>query len=370
MAVHLRAGSRIRGYTLTSGTGASDAGTSMWAFAEKEGVEYFIKCYLSPTYPADDAPGSPKAKEIKRARCRAFEHRTKAVEAVLLKCGDESFLVRSVDFFREQGAYFKVTRKIDAERVAVAQLPPNQQLLVMLTAAYGIRTLHTRAPLIHADIKPENILLRRAGHRYLASLIDFDAGFFTHAPPLRESLVGDQRYCSPELIDYLDNGNERLLTQKADVFSLGLVFGEYLCGRLPEFPERYSYPGEALLDGAAIRLPPPRRDTLTPALPIIEKMLDKDPEKRPDMADVHETLRKLNKKLFVRRKSFSRLRSAIKAGWERQRILAGLATSDTRVRDDQSKQNGKQKVKLRGLKVKSDDPAPLSRPLSRKGREG
>ncbi|MEN8259648.1 MAG: hypothetical protein ABFS02_03515, partial [Pseudomonadota bacterium] len=218
MAIHIKSGSRLNGYTLLADMANADAGTSMWAFAEKNGREFFIKCFLSPTYPSEGSPGSAKSKEHRRARCRRFEAHTRGVEKALAKCGDQAFLVRSVDFFRREGTYFKVTEKIGSQKINVTGLPPNKQLLIMLTAAYGVRSLHHRTSLVHADLKPENILLHRNGSRYLASLIDFDAAFFDHTLPEKESLTGDPRYWPPELISYLNGNAANGLSQKVDLF--------------------------------------------------------------------------------------------------------------------------------------------------------
>lgn len=300
MAIHIRSGARLNGYTLRTDMVNSDAGTSMWALAEKDGRDFFIKCFLSPTFPSDASPGSAKSKEKRRARCRHFEAHIRAVEQALARCGDQAFLVPSVDFFREGGTYFKVTKKVPSNKVCVHVLPPSKQLIVLLTAAYGVKSLHLRTSLVHADLKPENILLHGAGNRYLANLIDFDAAFFHHTLPDKESLIGDQRYWPPELVEYLNGARTGGLSQKIDVFALGLIFCEFLTGQPPILPEGYDYASEALLHGAELEIAPLKHAALAPVVPIIEEMLQKNAEKRPTIASVHERLRKLNKALYVR----------------------------------------------------------------------
>lgn len=315
MAIHLNAGADLNGYRLTTDMTASDAGTSMWALAEKSGFEYFVKCFLTPVYPRPDGPGSEVSKQRKRARCEAFELRIQQVDQVLELCGSDSFLVRSVDFFRQDGSYFKITKKIVAKKIGIVDLPARAQLLILLSAAYSLKILHENSDFVHADIKPENFMVQRAGERLIANLIDFDAGFFMGHPPDPEDLTGDQRYWSPELIEFLGGSDTQnrgtALLQSLDIFSLGATFCEYLCGRLPEFPSEYMYVGEAVLDGAPVKVPAPRHAEFAPLVPMLESMLQKTPAKRPDSKAVHETLRELNKQLFVNERTYEKMAGSL-----------------------------------------------------------
>jgi eukaryotic-like serine/threonine-protein kinase len=320
MAIHLTSGSCLRGYTLTTDMTSSDAGTSMWAFAEKDGFDYFVKCYLTPVFPNPDGPGSERSKMRKRRRCEVFESRMRRIESTLKECGDENFLVRGVDFFRQDGSYFKITKKVYATRPNVHSLPAEKQLVVLLSAAYSVRALHECSSFIHADIKPENFMIQRAGAGFIANLIDFDAGFFMGNPPIAEELVGDQRYWAPELIAWMTHGGPTIqerrpaLLQSLDVFSLGLIFCEYLTGTLPLYPSRYAYPGEAVLDGNMLDMPEPGQAALRPLMPLMQAMLHENPLSRPSAAMVHEQVRAFNRKHFVSDTTYLRIAASLKRG--------------------------------------------------------
>ena len=58
----MKAGDVINGYTILEDFKVVGAGLSKWTFAERGGRVFFIKEFLSPTYPEDDAPGSAKTK--------------------------------------------------------------------------------------------------------------------------------------------------------------------------------------------------------------------------------------------------------------------------------------------------------------------
>ncbi|MGR9108459.1 MAG: protein kinase domain-containing protein, partial [Gammaproteobacteria bacterium] len=343
MAVHLTKGSRLRGYTLTTNMSASDAGTSMWAFAEQDGFDYFVKCYLSPVFPDPEGPGSERSKARRRARCEAFEVRMKRVEATLQQCGDGNFMVRGTDFFREDGTYFKITKKIYSIRPRVFELPAHKQLLILLSAAFSLKSLHERSSFIHADIKPENFMIQRAGAGLIANLIDFDAGFYTGQPPVAEEMIGDQRYWAPELISWLAQearpkcARPTVLLQSLDVFSLGLTFCEYLCGTLPFHTDGYAYPGEALLGDAVLEMPVTFQSGLEPVIALIREMLHKDPLSRPSASRVHEQLRAFNREHFVTDNTYLKIAESLKQGLlQGGKSLANLATSRGKKRVYQS----------------------------------
>jgi len=79
----MKAGDVINGYRILEDFKVVGAGLSKWTFAERGGRAYFIKEFLSPTYPEDDAPGSEKIKAKKRARCATFEAHHRGVQRAL-----------------------------------------------------------------------------------------------------------------------------------------------------------------------------------------------------------------------------------------------------------------------------------------------
>src|SRR3954452_14530311 len=112
----MKADDVMNGYLLLEDFKVVGAGLSMWTYAERGGRQFFIKQFLSPTYPDDAAPGSEKTRAKKRARCAAFEahHRgmQKALAPLSAYAGNLSV---TLDFFRSGAKYYKVTEKVDAE---------------------------------------------------------------------------------------------------------------------------------------------------------------------------------------------------------------------------------------------------------------
>ena len=91
----------VGGYELATPWSTAGGGHSQWAFARRAGTEYFLKQFLSPTYPQPGSPGSEKIKQAKRQRCDSFENHHEAVAARLKPIsGEGSNLVVTKDFFR------------------------------------------------------------------------------------------------------------------------------------------------------------------------------------------------------------------------------------------------------------------------------
>ncbi|CAN5733702.1 MAG: hypothetical protein ACR2HP_06165 [Ilumatobacteraceae bacterium] len=96
----MRAGEEINGYTILEDFKVVGAGLSKWTFARRDGRDYFIKEFLSPTYPDGRAPGSERTKAKKRARCATFEaHHRRIQEALAPLSAYGGNLIVTLDFF-------------------------------------------------------------------------------------------------------------------------------------------------------------------------------------------------------------------------------------------------------------------------------
>ncbi|KAK1571627.1 hypothetical protein Q3G72_020349 [Acer saccharum] len=108
------------------------------------------------------------------------------------------------------------------------------RMSIALASAKGILYLHTEAdpPVIHRDIKSTNILL---DHKFTAKVADFGLSKLAPVPntegivPTHVSTVvkGTPGYLDPEYFQ------THQLTDKSDVYSLGVVFLELVTGMPP-----------------------------------------------------------------------------------------------------------------------------------------
>ena len=273
------------GYNI--GTLTNDnSGNAKWGFAVKNGVEYFVKQFLSPVYPSKSAGLSPVQIEQKTKICKDFEYKKRSFYNKLNHCITGN-IVTICDFFRHENRYYMITEKVGAVKLDtahIAQMNFEQKMLIIKVLLYNVTALHNEG-IVHGDLKPTNILFQRtAANMYTAKLIDFDSSFLEEDPPKDESeLQGDTVYLAPESFLFMAE-EEAKVTCKIDVFALGILIHQYLTGDVPYFDRsKYNYAFEAALDGASI--------TANLAIPeklreLILSMLNKDPDERPSCAKV------------------------------------------------------------------------------------
>jgi eukaryotic-like serine/threonine-protein kinase len=101
--------------------------------------------------------------------------------------------------------------------------PRARTLLVQLCAA--LEAVHDRA-IVHRDVKPSNCLLVIEDGEERIKLLDFGVARKIDDSP-EESVVGTPEYMSPE------QSRGDTVDARSDIYSLGIVLGELLTGRVP-----------------------------------------------------------------------------------------------------------------------------------------
>ncbi|HMA07132.1 MAG TPA: serine/threonine-protein kinase [Ramlibacter sp.] len=151
---------------------------------------------------------------------------------------------------------------------------PEEAFTLLRQAADGLARVH-RLAVVHRDLKPENFLMRWPGEM---ALIDFGVAASRGDSAARVApgrLVGTAAYTAPE------QAQGESPDTAADVYSLGIVFYEMLRGRRP-------FAGTTVLEALSQHLvaPVPRLPgTLAPYQGLIDRMLEKRPQRRLPDAD-------------------------------------------------------------------------------------
>jgi serine/threonine protein kinase len=150
---------------------------------------------------------------------------------------------------------------------------------IIADVSVAARALH-RAGWVHRDIKSANVMVLSGGQ---SVLIDPGAACRLQNPD-RSGFVGTQVYAPPEQL------LGRQVDERADVYALGVLSYRLLTGR-PPFEADSPYRCLQLkLSGQ----PPPLRQRCPglprPAAAIIARMLSPEPERRPDMDEIHRVL--------------------------------------------------------------------------------
>ncbi len=276
----------INGYTLITELKNANSGFSKWGFCTRNGKEYFIKELITPVYPIDRSVMTDELFNERRNFCHEYEEKFKSFFERINRASHGN-LVRINEFFRYGGKYYIITDKVYGENLSVeyiSSLNAAKKFLLLKTVAHCFRDLHF-ARVVHFDVKTTNIIIEATKRgNYTAKLIDFDSGFTIGDKIEEQDLGGDLTYLAPETFLAI-YGEDVRPDEKADIFSLGLVFHEYWTGKLPYYNEsEYEYPYEASLDGGEIKV-----DTAKiPAeiADIIVTMLDADPAKRPSAEEI------------------------------------------------------------------------------------
>ena len=280
---------KIGDYTLVGELKNDDSGFSKWGFATKGKNVYFIKEFLSPVYPVDMSLLSPAVIASKKAVCDEFERRKLELYNRLYTCNTGNIIVVE-RFFRDKGKYYVVTEKVDSDKFGVDYISehftPEQKLLLVKVLTYNVAQLHGKS-IVHGDIKPSNVLIKRTAGGYTAKLIDFDSSFLEDSPPTFDEFQGDMVYLAPESFMLLAT-EEGEIDRKIDVFALGLMFHQYFTGELPGYDvNKYAYPFESVVDGEPLVV---SEDIPMPLRGAIESMLKAEPAERIELSEVFDIL--------------------------------------------------------------------------------
>ena len=156
------------------------------------------------------------------------------------------------------------------------RLPMEQAISIAVETCRGLEFAHSKG-IVHRDLKPGNVWLTADG---IAKIGDFGLAVATDRSRLTQEgmMVGTVSYMPPEQA----MGGE--VTPRADLYSLGAMLYEMVCGRPPFLGD-----DSVAIIGQHINTPPVaptwhRSDCPRPLDALIMRLLAKDPSERPDSA--------------------------------------------------------------------------------------
>src|SRR6266436_4770454 len=198
-------------------------------------------------------------------------------ELILARQVTHKNVIRIFDLGQSDGIKFITMdfvegRDLRALLVERGKFPGEEASRLMLQICRALEAAHAEG-VIHRDLKPQNIMVTGDGRVYV---MDFGIARSAHLPGMTQTgaLVGTPEYMSPE------QARGEKLTERSDLFSLGVIFYELLTGKSP-------YPADAPLGTLWKRLqekpkaPAEVEATVPKALnDLVMSALEIEPEKR------------------------------------------------------------------------------------------
>ncbi|WP_254711984.1 serine/threonine-protein kinase [Streptomyces sp. TRM64462] len=187
------------------------------------------------------------------------------------------------DVVQEDGVPYIVMELVEgvslAERIAVhGPVDAREAARIGLALLSALRAAHAIG-VLHRDLKPANVLLEEATGRVV--LTDFGIAQLAGATTLTEDgmFLGSPEYTAPERMQGLQAGPE------SDLWSLGVLLCAAMTGRSPFHRDSLGGVLHAVVE-AEIRPPA----GTGPLLPVVRGLLERDPGRRIDAAEVERLL--------------------------------------------------------------------------------
>jgi serine/threonine-protein kinase len=191
--------------------------------------------------------------------------------------------------------------------------------------AEGLAHAHERG-VVHRDVKPANVILSRQGevkivdfsiaHRERLPSVDEPAAFDSETPArgTSQTAFGTPAYMAPEQL------LGEAVDARSDVFSLGVVMYQLLCGVRPfDKPGEKRAPAHATRTSPAVQLRQRAPDVPRALERVVMRCIEKHPADRPSSADtVAEELKE-----FVRSRTDLPIRQLVRGALASARLVAG-----------------------------------------------
>lgn len=264
---------------------SNKSGFSKWGIAFKDDVSYFIKEFLTPVYPDESVELSEEIRNSKIEQCNEwFDERNKIYRKIVQSQNGNLIVPRK--FFKDKSHFYLVTKLINKyDNVNFENIKDSsdeQKQIILKVLAHSFSKL-AENHVVHADVKPDNLIFKKTVNDFFTvKIIDFDASYRESNPPFGDEIQGDFVYLAPETFIAMCEEDIKL-TPKVDVFALGIIFHQILCGELPGFSNEYDYVYEAVLNDDKIQL---NQNIIPGYRKLIEKMLAKEADDRCSISEV------------------------------------------------------------------------------------
>ena len=214
----LRNGERFRGYVVERDIGKGGLGAVYLVRHEVLDTPFALKI-LDPEVAKD------KPEYVKR-----FVREAKIASKIR---HPNLVAVHDAGYDQERGLYYLVMDYVQGstlrQAIALGGAMPEKEAVRIVSCVASALAAAQRFGVVHRDIKPENIMLTQGGEVKLIDLgVAKVSGDIDSLRTMANTVFGTPAYMSPE--QATDSSN---IDARSDIYSLGIVFFEMLCGRSP-----------------------------------------------------------------------------------------------------------------------------------------
>jgi serine/threonine protein kinase len=195
-------------------------------------------------------------------------------------------VVRAYDVIRTRTQIYLVLEFIEGRDLGTlikekGPLPIPEAVGYAIQAAQGLAYAH-KCGIVHRDLKPGNLLLTREG---VVKLSDLGlARFYVHGEDdglsMKGAFLGTPEFMAPEQAEDSSRADAR-----SDLFSLGSTLFHLLTGELPVTGSTMIHRLQKLLMAPPKPLLEARADVPVDLSALVDRLRDRDPERRPQTAD-------------------------------------------------------------------------------------
>lgn len=231
------------------------------------------------------------------------------------------------EYYEHDGIGFLIMEYVPSKSLAdlyheKGAMDPIELLPILAQTARGLYVAHSHG-VIHRDVKPANIMVSDTGE---VKITDFGVSYSTNQEQITQDgmVVGTAQYISPE------QAQGKHATPQSDIYSLGVVAYEGLCGHRP-------FTGATPVDIAAAHVNnpvPPLPDTVDLQLSqFVMSMLQKDPLDRPkDALVVARTLTRIERRLLDQQTQQAETITVAPGGRMPRRVMSAPHVNESVVR--------------------------------------
>ena len=204
-------------------------------------------------------------------------------EAILLKMIDHPNIIRFKEVFQvvhpiqQLNIIMEYANGGDLNKLIKSQMPKNFEEAILIDwlcqLCHALQYIHNKK-IIHRDIKPANIFLNNLGQ---VKLGDFGVAKNLDTLKMASTFIGTFDYLSPEIVEGKNYSFE------ADIWSLGVTFYELMTFKKPFEGNNYATVILKIINDEIKPINEPYSNELKN---LINKMLSKDPSKRPKPKDI------------------------------------------------------------------------------------